>query len=511
MGTQPFLFCYGSLKRNCIAVSGRNMSSTQEQIQDRGNTENETQAKSSAFLQPEEHVLSTLEHDGSRRWLYPRLAPGNLWKARRIVAWVLIAIFTLIPHLRFADKPLVLLDIPHRRFTILGFTFLPTDTLLLALAMVSLFVTIFLITALVGRVWCGWACPQTVYMEFLFRPIDRLFEGTKGKGGRPKEPLGGLRYWGRFLVYLVLCMFLTHTFLAYFVGTEALAQWIRQSPFEHPIPFLVMSFTTGLMMFDFLFFREQMCLIACPYGRFQSVMLDRRSLIVAYDKNRGEPRAKGKRNLPVVSNVGDCIDCGKCVQVCPTGIDIRNGLQMECINCTQCIDVCNDVMDKIGSPRGLIRYSSQEQLESKTKKILRPRLIIYPVVLLITFTLFGIVFASKHAFDATLLRSLGSPFIIAQDGKIENNMRLKLVNRTEKETEFTLKLIGAEDAVISLQDGEKLVLKPEETKTFTFLVRFSPSEAPTGKKDIQLEVDSSQDAVRKMKLTLLAPRSYSGK
>jgi cytochrome c oxidase accessory protein FixG len=486
------------------------MSSTQEQIEENDKPENVTQTKSSAFLQPEEHVLSTLEHDGSRRWLYPRLATGHLWKARRIVAWVLIAIFTLIPHLRYAGKPLVLLDIPHRRFTILGFTFLPTDTLLLALAMVSLFVTIFLVTALVGRVWCGWACPQTVYMEFLFRPIDRWFEGTKGKGGRPKESLKGWRFWGRFMVYLVLCMFLTHTFLAYFVGTEALAQWIRQSPFEHPIPFLVMAFTTGLMMFDFLFFREQLCLIACPYGRFQSVMLDRRSLIVAYDKNRGEPRTKGKRSLPVVSNVGDCIDCGKCVQVCPTGIDIRNGLQMECINCTQCIDVCNDVMDKVGSPRGLIRYSSQEQLESKTRKILRPRLIIYPVVLLVTLTLFGMVFASKHAFDATLLRSLGSPFTIAKDGKIENNMRLKLVNRTEKETNFTLKLLGTEDAVISLQDGEKITLQPEETKTFNFLVRFSPSEAPAGKKEIQLEVDSSQNAVRKLKLTLLAPRSYTG-
>lgn len=486
------------------------MSSTQEHIEESADFDKSTQTKSSVFLQPEEHVLSTLEHDGSRRWLFPRLATGNLWKARRIVAWVLIAIFTLIPHLRFAGKPLVLLDIPQRRFTILGFTFLPTDTLLLALAMVSLFITIFLVTALVGRVWCGWACPQTVYMEFLFRPIDRWFEGTKGKGGRPKEPLSGLRYWGRFLVYLVMCMFLTHTFLAYFVGTEALAQWIRQSPFEHPIPFLVMAATTGLMMFDFLFFREQLCLIACPYGRFQSVMLDRRSLIVAYDKNRGEPRAKGKRNLPIASPVGDCIDCGKCVQVCPTGIDIRNGLQMECINCTQCIDACNEVMDKIGSPRGLIRYSSQEQLESKTKKILRPRLIIYPVVLLITLTIFGIVFSSKHAFDATLLQRLGSPFTLAQDGKVQNNVRLKLVNRTEKETTFSLKLLGVENAEISLQEGEDLTLKPEETKIFTFLIRFSPSEAPTGKKEIQLEVNSSQAAVRKLKLTLLAPRSYSG-
>ena len=483
------------------------MSSVEEQIERDDKEGNCNPAVASVFLQPDEHVLPTLEHDGSRRWLYPSLATGRLWRARRVVAWVLIGIFTLIPHLRYLGKPLVLLDIPQRRFTIFGFTFLPTDTLLLALAMVSVFVTIFLVTALVGRVSCGWACPQTVYMEFWFRPIDRWFEGTCGKGGRPKQALSGWRYWGRLLVYLLVCMFLTHTFLAYFVGTDALFRWICQSPLKHPVPFLVMAVTTGLLMFDFLFFREQLCLIACPYGRFQSVMLDRRSLIVAYDKNRGEPRSKGKRSLPVVTSAGDCIDCGKCVQVCPTGIDIRNGLQMECINCTQCIDACNDVMDRIGSPRGLIRYSSQEQLESNTRKILRPRLIIYPTVLLITFTLFGVVLSSKHSFDATLLRSLGSPFTIASDGMIENNMRLKLVNRTETQTSFSLKLNGAEDAVITLQEGDDIVLEPEETRTFNFLVRFPASEVHKGKKDIQLEVNSSHEAVRKLKLTLLAPRS----
>jgi cytochrome c oxidase accessory protein FixG len=285
---------------------------------------------------------------------------------------------------------------------------------------------------------------------------------------------------------------------------------MRQSPLEHPIPFLVMSLTTGLMLFDFLFFREQLCLIACPYGRFQSVMLDRRSLIVTYDKNRGEPRSKGKRNPDTESSLGDCIDCNKCVHVCPTGIDIRNGLQMECINCAQCIDACNDVMDKVGSPRGLVRYSSQEELESSRKKIFRSRLIIYPVVLLITLTLFGFVLLSKHAFDATLLRGLGNTFSIAKDGKIQNVMRLKLVNRTEKETEFTIHLLDVDNAQLTLQNGEPIALKPEETKTISFLVTFPPSEAVTGSREVQLEVKSSQNASRKLSFTLLAPRSYAG-
>ena len=244
------------------------------------------------LLRPEEHVLSTLEADGSRRWMFPRLAPGFFWTRRRVVAYLLVAFFTILPHLRFYGKPLILLDVTARRFTIFGYTFLPTDTLLLALLLVSVFLSIFLITAMYGRVWCGWGCPQTVYMEFFFRPVDRFFQGSVGKGGRPTKPMTPVMSVLRFLTYLAMCAFLAHTFLAYFVGTEELRSWIRRSPFEHPIPFLVMAVTTGLMMFDFLYFREQTCLIACPYGRFQSVLLDRRSLIVSYDRLRGEPRGK---------------------------------------------------------------------------------------------------------------------------------------------------------------------------------------------------------------------------
>ena len=296
---------------------------------------------SSPILQPEEHVLSTLEADGSRRWLKPKLSKGALLLKRRILAYVLIAIFTLVPFIKIAGKPLVLLDITARRFTILGFTFLPTDTVLLAIFMVGLLLSVFLFTALFGRVWCGWACPQTVYMEFLFRPIERLFEGTVGRGGYKKK-VAPWRTALKYVVYFILCVYLANTFLAYFIGVDRLSEWVTQSPFRHPVPFAVMAFVTFAMMVDFCYFREQLCLIACPYGRFQSVLLDQNSLIVAYDKNRGEPRGKLRKKkkdqaeaLPII---GDCIDCGNCVTTCPTGIDIRKGLQMECINCTQCID-----------------------------------------------------------------------------------------------------------------------------------------------------------------------------
>lgn len=246
----------------------------------------------SPLLPAPEHVLSTLEKDGRRRWLRPKLSQGLWWHRRRILAYVLMLIFVVVPYIRVWGKPLIQLDIAARQFTIFGQTFLPTDTLLLALTMLTAFISIVFITAVTGRAWCGWACPQTVYIEFLFRPIDRLFEGTVGKGGQPKRSLSGVLELVRFAVYVLLCMFLAHTFLAYFVGPEKLSMWIRSSPAEHPVGFAVMAVTTGLLTYDFYFFREQTCLIACPYGRFQSVMLDRQSMIVAYDYNRGEPQKK---------------------------------------------------------------------------------------------------------------------------------------------------------------------------------------------------------------------------
>ena len=381
-----------------------------------------------------ERVLSTLNQDGSRRWLKPKLSRGRFLHARRIVAYALIAIFTLIPYLRINGKPAVLLDLSTRHFTIFGSTFLPTDTLLLALLLLGAFVTVFLLTALLGRVWCGWACPQTVYMEFVFRPIERLFDGANAHSGQRIQRGfrgSGLATLLKYLTFFVVSVYLAHTFLAYFVGVERLAQWVQRSPFEHPAGFLIVASVTALMMFDFCFFREQTCIVACPYGRFQSVMLDRQSLIISYDVKRGEPRGKVKASrhqgveassvgtssigsrtldasmpLPVMpSKQGDCIDCHLCVTTCPTGIDIREGLQMECIGCAQCIDACDDVMDKIDRPRGLIRYSSQSAMAGERKRLLRPRIVVYPLVLVIIASLFGMALAARRRLCHSAARS----------------------------------------------------------------------------------------------------------
>ena len=313
-----------------------------------------------------EQILSTLRADGSRRWLKPRLSPGRWLNRRRALGYALIALFVVLPHVRIAGKPALLLDVAHRQFTFFGTTLYPTDTFLLALLLLIVFLSLFFLTALFGRVWCGWACPQTVYLELVFRPIERFFEGAPGK----KTKAGAWRRPAKIAVYVLLAFALAHTFLSYFVGTDALRVWMTRSPLEHPISFLIVAGVTGLMLFDFGFFREQLCIVACPYGRMQSVMLDKDSLIIGYDRLRGEPRGKmrkkpkGDVHLETVEpERGDCIDCHMCVTTCPTGIDIRDGLQLECVNCTQCIDACDSIMHKIGKPRGLIRYSSQRMLE----------------------------------------------------------------------------------------------------------------------------------------------------
>lgn len=433
-------------------------------------------------------VLPTLNEDGTRRWLRPKPSPGKYFVRRRAAAYGLMFIFFIIPYLRMAGKPVILLDLPRREFTFFGATFLPTDTLLLMLLVASLLIAIFLLTALFGRVWCGWACPQTVYMEFLFRPIERLLEGGRsGSMQLDKLHMRGqlnARRLAKYAIYIVLALFLAHTFLAYFVGVSQLAVWVRRSPAQHPTSFAIMALVTGAIMFDFTFFREQTCLVACPYGRWQSVLLDRQSLIVAYDAKRGEPRAKGKTRP---AGVGDCIDCGACTITCPTGIDIRDGLQMECIHCTQCADACDEIMARVGKPPGLIRYSSSAALAGERIRRLRPRVVLYPLALALSVGGFAYTLGTKAPADVTVLRGLGEPYTIEPDGRVANQVRVKITNRSRSDRRYAVSLDGATQAQV-IAPGVPVAVTKGATETASLFILLPESAFHDGERHVSFTV-----------------------
>ena len=445
-------------------------------------------------------VLPTLNVDGTRRWLTPHLSRGRFYRWRLVTAWALMALFALLPHARVGGRPAMLLDVVHRRFTLFGTTFYPTETMLLMLLLVGIFVGIFLLTAVLGRVWCGWACPQTVHMEFLYRPIERLFSRlARGTGARAAPAWRALR----LAVYLLVSMALAHTFLAYFVGVDALAQWVRRSPVEHPVSFLVMVGTTALMFLDFGYFREQVCMVACPYGRLQSVLLDRRSLIVGYDARRGEPRGK----LGHVT--GDCVDCGACVRTCPTGIDIRDGLQMECIHCTQCIDACDAIMDRVGKPRGLIRYSSRDELAGAPRRILRPRIVLYPALLLLVWGALAWALAYRPNAEVTVLRGLGSPFTVLRSGEISNQIRVKIENHGGETRRYWVELAGAPDLRLVAPENP-VTVGPGQQATATLFVLGDAAAFPHGSRPVRFRVTDGAGFTAAPTYRLLGPSDRPG-
>lgn len=429
-------------------------------------------------------VLTTLSQDGQRIWMRPKRSEGRFLNRRRAVGYSLIVLFLILPFVYIGGHPAILLDVTARRFHLFGATFHPTDSALLMLLMLSVFLGIFWITAVFGRVWCGWGCPQTVYMELLFRPIENFFEGGPGKQRRLDAHRGFLPPWPRLLkyvVFLVVAFVLGNQFLAYFVGWERLATWVTASPLDNPGGFAVMAFTTGLVFFDFAYFREQMCTVACPYARLQSALLDRHSLIVGYDALRGEARRRVKARTEGDGS-GDCVDCGACVATCPTGIDIRDGLQLECIACTQCIDACDHVMEKLKKPRGLIRLSSQEALETRARsKILRPRALAYPAIIAALLGIMGFVIQTKGDADVTVLRQLNAPYVL-EAGMVRNQLRVKVVNRADGDRTYTMSIPGIDPASILAPQFPLRVRKSDSMTTPVFVTlpkaRFQAGQVP---------------------------------
>ena len=456
------------------------------------------------ILDSPEAVLSTMNQEGDRRWLYPTPSKGFYYWWRLAIGWALIAFFVSLPWIQINGKPAVLLDLMEREFTFFGTTFYPTDTLLLLGFLLGTLVSIILISAVFGRIWCGWGCPQTVYLEFVYRPIERWIEGAEHVRKRRDEgPLTFDKAWrktAKWGVYAVLSLVLAHTFVSYFVGWERLLVWMQGDPRDNWGYFLMMAGTTGLILFDFGFFREQMCTIACPYARFQSVLLDSDSLIVSYDEERGEPRGRGKDR----ENLGDCIDCGACVRTCPTGIDIRDGLQMECVACTQCIDACDDIMDKMGWEPGLIKYTSEKELNDEPTNIVRPRTLLYSGVLVVLAVFFIGLLWMRPSYDINLTRAGGDPFMVLPDDRVANRVRVRVRNQTATEARFSIGATGIPEVQVNPVGTGETTLAPQEMKrTEAWII--VPPDALRDQREITVLVQFDDGTEERISFPLLSP------
>ncbi|MDB6155368.1 MAG: cytochrome oxidase [Chthoniobacteraceae bacterium] len=384
--------------------------------------------------------VSSLNRDGSHRFIHTAIARGFFTRWRLAFAMALTIVYVALPWIRINGNPAIFLDVANRQFHYFGLTFLGQDLWMIFFLISGLGFCLFYVTALLGRVWCGWACPQTVFLDFA-RRIERWFEGDAAARRRLDSEAATfqkiVRRGGKHLVFALFALLLAHVLLSYFISLPALYSMMRQSPGSNWGAFVFVFLCAGALWFDLAWFREQFCIILCPYGRLQSALIDADSLVVGYDAQRGEPRAKKG-----TAGAGDCVDCHRCVQVCPTGIDIRQGLQMECIGCTACIDACDTVMAKISRPAGLIRYDSQRGFAGKPTRWLRPRILLYTGLMLLGACALTAATSTLKSATVSLTRITGIPYVV-ENGVVRNQFLLRLLNKRNAPVTFYLEITGA--------------------------------------------------------------------
>jgi cytochrome c oxidase accessory protein FixG len=457
--------------------------------------------------------LASVSSEGKRNWIYPKKVSGKFYRWRTYLSWVLLAILFAGPFIQVGGRPYMLFNIFERKFIIFGAAFWPQDTHLLIFLLLILFVFVILFTAVFGRIFCGWACPQTLFLEMVFRKIEYAIEGDANQQRKLDEmPWNSEKIWKKgvkMTIFVVISLLISHLVMAYLIGVDQVMEIVSQPPSAHMAGFIGLMAFTGIFLFVFSWFREQACIVVCPYGRLQGVLLDANSINVTYDHVRGEPRGPIRKGKIEEAPKGDCIDCGLCIQVCPTGIDIRNGVQMECVNCTACIDVCDEVMVKVDRPEGLIRYASDNSVMHRTQKLITPRVKAYSAMLVILMGAFIALIATREDLAATVTRFRGMTYQARDTGQISNLYEVSFINKTfdaqqvalvAENEKYTVEVVGDQNWTLNGQakfDGRFFLVKDQK-------------DMLVNQEDVTLLLMQNGEVIDKIRTSFVGP-VFSGK
>ncbi len=461
-------------------------------------------------------TIGTINEEGKRAWVFPKKPSGKLYEYRKYVSYFLLVFLFAAPFVKINGNQFLMFNVLERRFNIFGFPFWPQDFHLFVISMIIGVIFIALFTVAFGRIFCGWMCPQTIFMEMVFRRIEYWIDGDRGaqiKLERQEWNAEKIRKRVlKWIIFFIISFLIANVFLAYLIGSDRLIQYVYDGPLAHVSTMVSLLIFTAVFYFVFAWFREQVCIIACPYGRMQSVLLDNKSIVVAYDHKRGEAengRKKWRKNEDREAlGHGDCIDCFQCVNVCPTGIDIRNGTQLECVNCTACIDECDTIMEKVDLPKGLIRYASEDEIVKKEKFTFSPRLKGYTAVLVIlTGVLIGMLFL-RNDLDATILRLPGQLYEHKEGNIISNVYTFKLVNKTSTDiNNIHFALVSHKGTIKLVREGDFNV-KGQQLAEGTLFIEINNAAIKSDKEKIKIEIYSGDTLIETTTTAFLAPRSY---
>jgi cytochrome c oxidase accessory protein FixG len=450
--------------------------------------------------------VATIDQKGHRKYIHPKKPKGPLYNKRTLFSIFYLILFFTLPFIKLNGEPVFMINVLERKFIFFGQIFGPQDFFLFALGMLTFMVFVILFTVVFGRIFCGWACPQTVFMEMVFRKIEYWIDGDAAKQRQLREmPWNAEKIRKRLtkiVVFYAISFLIANFFMAYLIGMDKVKLYIHEGIGAHFGTFITLVIFSAVFFFVYYWFREQVCIVVCPYGRLQGVLLDKNSIVVAYDYSRGEPRKKGKR-VSDEGEAGDCIDCAACVRVCPTGIDIRNGTQLECVNCTACIDACDEIMVSINKPKGLIRYASDNDIKQGNKPKVNARIIAYSVVLTLLLSVLAFLLITRDDVDVTILRATGAVYQTLPDGRLANIYNIKMANKTRNEIPITLKLENVKGEIEII--GGEFKVGSEGYRTQPFIIKINPTELHERKTPLKIGVYEGDKKLKTAEVTFMGP------